>query len=259
MRWKLFDDSDSPCLGFSSPQDALNFVGQVAKNGQDWLSSEYWNFAKGYRQGKLNVVVNCAFTGRSGNYDLVFSRIPDRVRSHNAIGRPNTPGIVKTHILKMESGLDNGSVFGGVAYSIQCPQGRIPSFVRFELSKKRFDVLRHVLALVSDGGVNFSLCVPERKTRSPLLSRSLHDGASAMIQGGSKVLDDLDGVPHNGARKWPSKFDLVNFVASLTVSLRASSVALSLKKNKRSRFQFKDLFICPAETLDGAGKLPGDH
>src|SRR5580704_5040307 len=85
-RWSL-NNTDFSRLTFSKPQDALNCTSEIAKDGKNWSSPEDWNFSKGYCHGKLNVVVNCTFTSCSRNYDLVFSCIPDRMRSHYALRR----------------------------------------------------------------------------------------------------------------------------------------------------------------------------
>jgi hypothetical protein len=34
---------------------------------------------------------------------------------------------------------------------------------------------------------------------------------------------------------------------------------LNTQKMKRSRFQFKDLLVCPSHSLKGAGKLSGNY
>ena len=71
-----FDDVYLSRLGFSKPQEALNSIRQIAQDGKDWAAREYWDFAKGYGQGHLYIVVNGSFPGCTGDYDLIFSTVP---------------------------------------------------------------------------------------------------------------------------------------------------------------------------------------
>jgi hypothetical protein len=248
------DDSNSSRLRFGSANDAQNYARHLAQTGRDWASAKPWNFPKLYTDGKLNIVVNCSLAKGFGNYDFVFSAIPSR-RKRQRVVSPDAPVIFKHGVLDGNRRSEHFAVLCHVAHFVECPQGRVPSLVRLEFQKERFDVFREMfVSVAAEGGLHVSPGISKREIG---LFTSGHRGVRRVIQSRSKSLDNLNDVSKDGIGD-RLKLDFIERVRGFRISLRESGVRIRIKVNVRSAFQFAHLLACPVHS-EVRTVEPSDH
>src|ERR1035441_4894589 len=130
------NQSDPTALPFGSHQDALDFASHGAEHLNRVLASDNLiNLVERYAKGEMEIWVPLnGPIGEAGINYLVFIAVP-RIENQNttstdykisAQAKPNTPNT---------NGI-NHFMLRGVTKLVQSPKGVIPSFVRFECSKK---------------------------------------------------------------------------------------------------------------------------
>ena len=53
------------------------WASEISQNCKNWASAKNWDIAKGYTDADIDIVMRCGLSRRPGNYDLIFSAIPD--------------------------------------------------------------------------------------------------------------------------------------------------------------------------------------
>jgi hypothetical protein len=255
VRWS-FENPNPSGLRFSSPQDALYVARQIAQDAKNWHTAKNWNPAKSYTKGHINVVLTGRIAGHLGNYDLVFSAIPDNARSAKYAGKRRIGIIIpdKLNLSYINSRLDDGAMFVCISEFVQGPQGRIPSSVRLEPHKKRLDFWRDMLGFTFEVASKFRLRVPERESSS-LFEVSCNDRAGRVIQGRSQVLNRRNRTLRNRAGHPLSEADFVNVMRSLGIKLSDSLVYIQRKKKAGQFFQLTNVMLCPSDTFNSGLKL----
>lgn len=144
------DDSEAPCLRFSSKQDALDFARHGAEGAEDFMLSYSLDFAERYVKANLDLVFKIRSLATSGDYHLIFSAIPNWARENfrRQWSRGAHPENIDTAADYADS--RNQSVFVGVTDLVECPNGLVPSLVRLEAAKEINDVRRDFLAAFFD-------------------------------------------------------------------------------------------------------------
>ncbi|MGB8065083.1 MAG: hypothetical protein WCF26_24570 [Candidatus Sulfotelmatobacter sp.] len=258
MRWS-FDNPDPSGLSFNNPKHALDIARQITQDAKNWHIGKNWNPAKGYAEGHINIVLTGRIARHLGNYDLVLSAIPCRSRAAKytgkrriGVGIPN-----KLDLSYIDSRLNNGAMFMGISELVQAPQGRIPSFVRLELHKKRLDFWRDVLGFGFEVSLEFLPRISERE-RGALPEVPRNGRAGSMIQRRSQVLKCRNRTLGNGARHSLSEADFVNIVGSVSITLSNSFVHVQREKKSAQFFQVLNVVLCPSDTFNGTGEFSGD-
>ena len=200
-------------------------------------------------------MVRCSFAKGLGNYEFIFASIPPWAKDRY---RKIRRGIDKPDIFRHYPRFDDRSVFIGVTDFIECPKGRIPSLVWLERSKKRFDLIGHMLAMASEGGITVSLSVSEGERGMLFLYGSNDYRRSRVIQGRSKTFDGLNGKPRKLSRQTLLESDFVDCVRSMRIKLGNSHASVSLKEVAKEKvsclFQLSGMFLCPVDPLISSGK-----
>lgn len=252
MHWKLPDNSNSSRLGFHSPQDALDFVREIAEDGKHWYASKHWNFAERYAKGEINIVVNCSIASDPRDYDLVFSPVPSGARmSQQSIEAGTGRMTNEFDILNVHGGFDNGSVFVGVSNLVQGPQGRIPSLVWLERSKKRLDFVRDVLGFAFDLSLKFSFSVSKGKVR-PFSRCRGNDSTGGVIECRPEIIDSRNRLLSDSRRQRIRESDYIEIVNAISVNLGDSFVNVRSKKQAGKAFYLTNVILCPPDKLEGA-------
>lgn len=246
-------NSDSSRFRFRNANDVQNYARQIAQAGRDWAALKYWDFPKLYANGKLDIVVDCSLPGGPGNYDFIFSAIPKRGKGKRVMAS-YAPTILKNGVFNDDSRFNDGSVFCSVTDFVECPQGRVPSLVRLERHKERFDLLRYMFVSIGlESSLHVSPCVSKREV---CFLSSGNSCASRMIQRTPESFDNLDNVPDDGLRHRTER-DFVQRVRGFRINLAESSVRIRVEVNCRSSFQFVHLSACPCDSLVSTIELSG--
>jgi len=255
-RWSP-NNANSSCLGFRSPEDALNFASEIAQNGKDWLASKRLDIAKSYSKGHVDIVVHCCMSNHPGDYDFVFSSVPRR----GMVVKDSLVKITPSNKLRLSdinSRMNDGSVLVGITNLVESPQGRIPSFVRFEPHKDRLDFIQHVLGLGFEVVEKLPSCISKREG-SAIHVFPRDNGTGTMIQSRSQILNGRNSEFGDSRRKSACEFDLVEHVNTLSIKLGDSFVRVRRKKQGHLKFEFLNIFLCPSDSFNGSGKLSGNR
>jgi hypothetical protein len=231
---------------------------QIAKGGKNWHSSKHWNFAERYAKGEIDIVMNCRIASDPRDYDLIFSPVPPGTRMPQQGVKAGTGHVAnKFDILNMHSGLDNGSVFVGISNFVQGPQGRIPSSVRLERSKKRLDFVGDVLGFAFDLPVKESSCVSEGKGRSFFVCRG-NNGTSSVIERRPKIIDSRNRLFSDSRRQRFRESNYIQIVNAIRLKVGDSFVNVTSKKQMSKGFYLTNIILCPSNKLDGTRELAGN-
>jgi hypothetical protein len=141
------NQTDFSSLRLSSNEDISDFVSHSVQSSRDWLASHDLNLTKRYIKGELYLVLYRCFRTGNDEYDLLFACVPPWYRNLQKIRRP-LHGF-NVHTLRDQPNRDNHFMMVGVAYSVECPEKIVPSFVWLERSKKRLNLIGEIFGLRS--------------------------------------------------------------------------------------------------------------
>jgi hypothetical protein len=202
---------------------------------------------KSYTKGNCEIVLRVGF--RSEQIDLIFHVIPKRIG-----GRLNsTLGGMKLDSDVIESHEDrcNQGVLVPVTHVVECPQKKVPSFVRAEGLKERANLFR-------DGGTSihfvgeFGLIPGERKiTGSDYrtdVATSYSAGVHSVVQGGTQITDGISSDAGKPIKwNWPTQAEFVDIVSGLRVCFDNYFVRVFGVDSYYPSVQIIDVILCPVD------------
>lgn len=246
--YKGLNEADSGGLCFGSTEDARDFAAQSVQNSIDWLTANDINFAKSYIEGDAQVICRVRVMCNLTQYDLVFDCVPSGRKTHGL----KAAGAAKVFNHAPASTLSDGnddSVFSAVGNFIECPKQIIPSTVRIERPKQRYDLRWEVFAPPTYHTINVSYCGGEGEISvlEPGISTGFGTGKSGLIEGGSEVSGDVGSPSAQTLREFLGKLEFVGVESGFRIMLNNSGIWCWIEESADLPFEFVDIFICASE------------
>ncbi len=210
---------------FDSQDDALTIARCSVEEGNDWLARNTLDFAKRYKKGELDIVIEFSIGACAEKYHLIFFAVPPGTRYGAAAGYRHTTNMetrracAHGHQKAMESLPSN---------PVECPDYVVPSFVWFEAAKQRQNIKREFLAIAGQGIFKVSSGVGNREM----------DAVNREI--GKSVRDGLRDL------------NLMQLVNAIRIGLNESEVWLFLEELLDSSVKIADVFLSPHDSAFGA-------
>lgn len=248
----FLDKSESAALSFSSHQDALDYASHVVEDSNRRSAAFGVDIVKSYRHGWIDCYVQLRSRRSNQQCDLSFFRVPRRpfrpleLKESSAIAGLNG----KNEAAKSQR--NKFAVFLGVTELIYGPEGVIPSFVRLEPFKERYDCRVKIpayfpLAVNIDAKILDIFC--EREIGFLGMLASAGDGGSvpALIQNGPEI---IDGIENNAGERfwdWLSESDLVALLSGIRINVCDGGPWLFADESANEAVEIANVMMCASE------------
>jgi hypothetical protein len=234
--------SDPLALGFSGPEDAVNFARNGIEDSNRWSGRDAVRFVKRYAEGEACIVFNMTAGLDHCEYDLVFGGVIEGVKNPSAA---RNYGPVYHHTVTNNAHRHQEAVLIGIAELVEGPKGIIPLLMWLERPKERTDLRRQVFAPTLNVRIKINDAVPERKVSVLGFddSRPHGYGISTLIKAGSKRFDGLDGSVGPTVRNLAVKLKGMDRNA-LRINLTNVVTWFTFKEGGDTLFKSTDLFLC---------------
>lgn len=240
-------DKPKPCrLRFRTQDDALNYARDVLQYGADFFTAYGLNIPKRYAMGEIEVVLKVSAGRDYSEYEFVFFNVPGKIRE---VALASHDGLAQSDLSREKSDRGDELVFVGITELVESPDGVIPSLVRVERAKERYDIGGQILASPFDDVFESSNIVRNREVGGLGCGLTAQRGSSksGLIKGGAQRLKALDGEVRDIVGQRPGHLELVKLVPGLRLYLNRSSVWLRLEKGFTLPGDFVDVLICAGE------------
>jgi hypothetical protein len=251
FRVEALDKADAPRLRFNSQNDALDFAGHCVENGNRWLVAHDIHFSKRYEEGEIDIVLELTIWADATKYHLVLFAIPPRYRQ-SAGGQKATTEIHSSdsHLCGQET------VLASVTKLVECPDKVIPSFVRIERAKERYDIRRDILASSFNASFKSDHIVCDGEVGGLGVNLPIRDGCyeSGLIEARSEPFDNFIGEIRQTVWQGLCELNLVKLVDSIRVGLDDPCVWLVFEKPLDPGIEITNVALCARDASLGASE-----
>jgi hypothetical protein len=230
-------------LRFDRHEDALDYVRQVVEDADNWKSLHLFDLPKCYEKGRVEIVARYSTFAGSGNYQLVFRRIP--------IGMEGCLAVVGKDLQEVDfNGVyictqsEKSSMFG-FAEGIERVENRIPSFVRVETADDSRDLRREILASFGYGVLKINGGLPEGKIdagKGNVRPQDREGCANRLIQRAPKVVEGVGRDGNDGVWEIFGQPHLDKGKIGVRLRLDKLGIRLTVDKGLAARIKFGPVF-----------------
>lgn len=230
-------------LRFESQDDALDFARRSVEKSRDWLARNSLDFAKRYKEGEIEIVINSRVGGSAEEYDLVFFAIP--------FGGGYRPASGYLHMVNMDSCCshtngDDDPMIALSANPVECPDYIIPSLVRIETPKERQDIRWETFAIARDSVFEVSGFISNGKmnTIRPASFGSGSYSVHRLVECRSQPVDYVVGEVGVPVRERLGELDFVKLVNAVRIGFNETNVGFFLEEFIDSRTELGQVSLC---------------
>jgi hypothetical protein len=229
-----------------SPRDLIPHEEELADG---WQASRGLNLVKAYDEGGIYLVIRFVTERSPRKYDLIFRAIG--VLQASSDSERDVKGVTPDSRMRHVRVYGNECGMSRVAQSVESPEGLIPTLVRLEGAKNRYDFIGHVSAdFVSDNGV-FELGDVVSDREHCLfrfdLSRRNSGSVSGLIKCRAKVDEGVKGdiTPFD----WDgfNESDFVKLVNSIRIRIDEKVVWATIEESSDLLVKLGNVLMCSDE------------
>jgi hypothetical protein len=243
----LREKSNSTRLCFKSSNDALDHARHTVQESRDWLIRNDLNVIKAYIESSAELVLDVSTLFSRAKYHLVFRPIPFKWDGWRKSWIPmgsNDP--------KLKSCRGNPLVLANSSELVKCPQKVIPSLIRLEPFKKRYDFFTETPTSASCPSSPIALIPTKRKAHFIQVGGiTLNPNwVNGKVKSGTHVFYCVSGNIAKGNRKRsPFRAEFVNFVNSIRIFMDDMTIGISIDESIKTSFKIFDVRFCASEPL----------
>lgn len=237
--------------------DTLCELRELSHSGDNWLPRKDIDIAKSYVAGDIYL---CLIV-QPGN-GSVFPQVgycyafiqPSFASEHDADFGVGDMQVSHQHAGIHRAHWDKTPVFVDVAEPTQCPEGRIPSFVRFEVHDHLLDIWRDAnhFSFFSFDGLGSSFDVVGGFPKGEVNMTNIIDASASgyghhqLVESGPQVVNGLRDEKEKTVGNASRQLDLRQAISALRITLYNKSVGLTFEQGNDFPFHLVDVIIGPA-------------